>query len=198
MVDSSKIERNARKSEWASRYNDRDTNDSYANRPVEDGQIPDAPRPPPKNTSRTDSNGDALWNPEEEGYYGESSNRRSGNASNLSLDSNSRSSGRWHYPANFDDATEIEPPRKGSKSKSKSSGKDRWARSEEARMGVADEGSSRKKKRKSTSRTQTDDSSTYREAPEDPFAGNYGRESSRTTAAPPVRAEGVEDLNHEF
>lgn len=197
MVDSTKIERNARKSEWASRYNDRDLNNEYATQPVEDGQVPDAPPVPSKKSSTR--NGDPLWRPEDEGYYGESSNRRnSRNASNASLDSSSRSTGRWHYPANFDDATEIEPPRKSSKSKSKSSGagKDRWARTEEARLGVPDEGSERRKRRKSTSRTYTDDSSSYREGPEDPFAGNYGN-SSRPAAVPASR-EGADDLNHEF
>lgn len=198
LVDTSKIERNARKSEWSHRYNDRDPANEYENRPVEDGQVPDTPRVPPKKSS-TSNGAEPLWRPEDEGYYGESSNRRnSRNASNASLDSGSRSTGRWRYPANFDDATEIEPPRKSkSKSKPSSAGKDRWARSEEARLAVADDGSTRKKRRKSTSRTYTDESSSYREGPEDPFAGNYGG-SSGTAAAPPASREGIDDLNHEF
>ena len=47
-----------------------------------------------------------MWNAEEERFYGQSN--KSGSV---------KSRGRWHYPANFDDAAIEEPSRKKSKKK---------------------------------------------------------------------------------
>ncbi|KAF8323308.1 hypothetical protein DL93DRAFT_2038789, partial [Clavulina sp. PMI_390] len=100
LVDDSKIRRNARRSEWANRYNDREAGDDYENQPVEEGQIPDAPRPPPK-TGTSATNGEApLWGAEDEGYYNDDNGRRA-TGSVRSGGSNGGGS-RWHYPANFD------------------------------------------------------------------------------------------------
>lgn len=203
-MDSSKIRRNERRSQWANRFNDRDPNNDYEQQPLEDGQVPDAPRPPPKGPDgRGGANGEApLWGPDDEGFYNpdSSSGRRPNNASTPSLDSGSgRGSGRWHYPANFDDA--VMPSSSSSGKKSKSGKKDRWARAEEARMGTGDDGGRKKKK---SSRRSTVDSrtSSYNDGPESPVGGSYGGGggSSRAAGGNDVRRTnaGDENLNHEF
>ncbi|KAK7054901.1 hypothetical protein VNI00_003364 [Paramarasmius palmivorus] len=87
-------------------------------KPLEEGQVG-------RSTASISSDGmddqrnrnqdDGLWRPEDERYY---------NASN-----DSNSSGRWHYPANFDDAVVSGGSKKSKKKKEK---KDRWARTEDA------------------------------------------------------------------
>jgi len=159
---------------------------------VEAGQVPDAPRPPPKGSGGANGGEAPLWSQEDEGYYNpDSSTSRRGNTSTVSIDSGSqRSSGRWHYPANFDDATEIAPSRKSKK-------KDRWARTEEARLGAPDAGGKRKKK-KSSRRSAVDDSSSYtNDAPEDAVGGLSG--PSRSTGGDQSRDNaGDASLAHEF
>jgi hypothetical protein len=110
------------------------------------------------------SNGDGLWNPDEESYYsqGQDSNK-------------SQSSGRWHYPANFEDTiSPIDSPKKSSSKKKK----DRWARTEDAYSQPEErrKKKSKKVKRKSSvpggASIQSGDSTP--EFPEDPTGGLYG------------------------
>jgi hypothetical protein len=108
-----------------------------------------------------DSNG-GLWSPSDERFYGQ--NDRS------SASVETASTGRWHYPANFDDAIPAETPRK------KKSKKDRWERTADA-YSQAEDGSRRKKSKKK--RSTADAGSTYsrgstNDFPEDPEGGLYG------------------------
>lgn len=116
-----------------------------------------------------------LWRPDDESYYGANGDAASGT---------SESGGRWHYPANFDDAV----PDGGSKKKKKRPDKkDRWARTEDA-YSISEEGSGKKKKKKRTKSTAPDADS-YSQAnvstefPEDAEGGLYGG-SSRRQAEP--------------
>jgi len=134
LVDTEKIERNRKRSEWRHRY-EQDPDDRYENRPVEDGQVPDIPRDQDPRYRNPE-----LWRTEDEGYYRQRHNASVGSINTASNESNSgRSGGRWHYPANFDDAYEVEPSSKKSKKK------DRFARTEDAMS------ESRKRKKKSGS-----------------------------------------------
>ncbi|RDB21370.1 hypothetical protein Hypma_011604 [Hypsizygus marmoreus] len=129
LVDTSEIQRKQRKSQWATRYNERLPNSTLEGQPYEEGQeqgssvdlsIADGSRP------QRQPNGD-LWRPEDESYY--------------NAEAPSTSSGRWRYPANFDDA--ALPKRK----KSKKEKKDRWARTEDA-YSLSEEQSQRRKSKK--------------------------------------------------
>lgn len=111
----------------------------------------------------------------------------------------SSGSGRWHYPANFEDAI-VEPSKK--KSKKKKEKKDRWARTEDAySLGEAEsEGRSRKRKSKKKRRTNGDletasrRSNSTTEFPEDAEGGLYGD----TPKGPEHPRENEEDvLNQE-
>jgi len=171
LVDTTKIERNKKKSQWASRYNDRLPNSTLENQPYEEGQERGsstelsseghgARRPGPAN--------EELWRSEEESYYG-----RNGDAASAQ---SGGSGGRWHYPANFDDAA---PARGGSKKKKKQEKKDRWARTEDA-YSISEENTAKKKKKK-RSKSVAKDADTYSrqsesttEFPEDPEGRLYG------------------------
>jgi len=137
LVDDSEIRRKERRSQWAGRYNDRLPNSSYENHPVEEGQIPDRTR-----SESTSVNGDGnephLWEQREEHFYGESRDP-SGSVST------GGGGGRWHYPANFEDAevddpsADMELASSAKKHKGLLGGKkkkDRWALSEDARRGA--------------------------------------------------------------
>jgi hypothetical protein len=109
-------------------------------------------------------NGD-LWRPEDESYY--------------SAESNS-ASGRWRYPANFEDAALPSASKRGKKKKKEK--KDRWARTEDAYSISEEQNQRRRSKRKKGSRPSTPsegsrDSTT--EFPEDAEGGLYG-EGHRT------------------
>lgn len=129
LVDTSAIERHAKRSQWASRYNDRLPHSTLEGQPYEEGQEQASSVDLPSSESRPQRqpNGD-LWRPEDEAYYG----------ADTASESNS---GRWRYPANFDDA--VVPKRK----KDKKDKKDRWARTEDA-YSVSEDQSQRKKSKK--------------------------------------------------
>ncbi|KIM87090.1 hypothetical protein PILCRDRAFT_815546 [Piloderma croceum F 1598] len=172
LVDTTKIERNKKKSQWAGRYNDRLPHSTLEDQPYEEGQErgsstelssegPPARRP----------NGD-LWNEEDESYYvgrnGDAASAHSGG-----------SGGRWHYPANFDDAAVAGGgPKKQKKKKDK---KDRWARTEDA-YSISEEVAGKKKKRKK-SKSGAKDADTYsrnsQEFPEDAEGGLYSAGAER-------------------
>ena len=137
------------------------------NRPVEEGQIPDAASLNSSTDQPRRRVGDGeLWSAQEEQYYGQSNGSTS-----------ERRSSRWHYPANFDDADSTSSaPKKKKKIK-----KDRFARTEDA-YSINEDTAPRKKKKRSK-RTTTVDDDTYSarsgstgqpEFPEDPEGGHYG------------------------
>ncbi|KAF8329158.1 uncharacterized protein EI90DRAFT_3063364 [Cantharellus anzutake] len=137
LVDTTKIERNIKRSEWRHRY-EQDPENRYENRPVDEGQIPDVPRDQDLG-NRTPE----LWRPEDEEYHRQTQNPSTGSINTASQESASgRSGGRWHYPANFEDAYAAEPSPKKSKKK------DRFARSEDAMT------ESRRKKKSGSSKSR--------------------------------------------
>ncbi|KAI0082801.1 hypothetical protein K474DRAFT_1564499, partial [Panus rudis PR-1116 ss-1] len=201
LVDTSEIKRKERRSQWATRYSERLPRSTLEEAPLEEGQ---------EGSSSVDvslENQDAaarrergeLWNPEEEHYYGESASVRTGG------------SGRWHYPANFDDAI-PEPSRKKSSSskKKKKEKKDRWARTEDAYSLSAESeygSSSRRRKSKKRRSTITPDDDTYSrksdgsttEFPEDPEGGLYGDTRRGADPGPNNRRDEGDDIfTHEL
>jgi len=194
LVNTDKIERNKKRSGWAHRYNDRLPESTLEGAPYAEGQAGPASSSQDSlgNRSRppTQPNGE-LWNEHDESYYGQN------NASSPSV-----SSGRWHYPANFDDT--VAPEKK--KTKKKKEKKDRWARTEDA-YSVNEESSRKRKKKKSRSVTQDDDAHSGRsesqsEFPEDPEGGLYAPRSPLDVpnGNPPAEvARGPEEeFAHEF
>ncbi|KAJ7285833.1 hypothetical protein C8J57DRAFT_1285929 [Mycena rebaudengoi] len=160
LVDTSEIKRKERKSQWQSRYNDRLPHSTLEGQPYEEGQdrgsSVDVSLEGQVPGPRRQANGE-LWGPEEEQYYG------SENAEPAP------SSGRWHYPANFDDAV----PAKSSKKSKKKDKKDRWARTEDAYSISEEQQRKKSKKKKSKSSLYSRDSSAA-EFPEAAEGGLYG------------------------
>ncbi|KAJ3492381.1 hypothetical protein NLI96_g46 [Meripilus lineatus] len=208
LVDTSEIKRKERRSQWAGRYNDRLPRSTLDSQPYEEGQEPGGSSIDLANEENgqqqngrrgtVDGNGNgALWNQNDERYYGQ----QNGSANSVG----SSGSGRWHYPANFEDAIVEQPSRKKSKSKKKEK-KDRWARTEDAySMNEADlDGHSHSRKRKSKSKkrksskngegdyldTASRRSDSTTEFPEDAEGGLYG--DTRKGPAPP--RENEEDI----
>ncbi|KAL5511869.1 hypothetical protein ACEPAH_5087 [Sanghuangporus vaninii] len=150
LVDTSKIERDKKRSQWASRYNDRLPHSVFEGQEYAEGEIPDNRQDSSsvlgpdarsrKNRQQQQQQQERLWDEGEERYYGQRE-RDSMRRSNGSLDSSSisgggggsNSGGRWHYPANFEDTLPMEMTSMaaGAKKKKKSK-KDRWARTEDA------------------------------------------------------------------
>lgn len=168
LVDTAEIKRKERRSQWASRYSERNPHSALRDQPLEEGQ---------EGSSSVDlslederQRGGEFWNPNEERYYG-----KNGDPSSASIRTNG-SGGRWHYPANFED-TLAEPSRK--KTKKKKEKKDRWARTEDA-YSVNDVEPSTKRKKSRKRRSTVDDDSYSRQSdetnnfPEDPEGGLYG------------------------
>ena len=202
LVDTSSIKRKERRSEWANRYEERNAHSTFENRPVEDGQIPDAV----SLNSATDSTapprrrvGDGeLWNAQEEQYYGESNGSTS-----------ERRSSRWHYPANFDDADPTSASGSSTTKKKKKIKKDRFARTEDA-YSITDDTTPRKKKKRSKRTTVADDDTHSArsgstgagqpEYPEDPEGGHYGDIAKRGGAQSNGGAPANEETNfdHQF
>jgi hypothetical protein len=166
LVDTSKIKRDERKSQWATRYNDRLPESTLQGQAYEEGQGPGSsvdlslenggegtqPRP-----------NDELWKADDEAYYGQA-----GDSSNAKP-----SSGRWHYPANFEDTLPpIEVPKKSSSKKKKKEKKDRWARTEDAY--TQSEERSKKKAKRPKNKTSSAADDTTPEFPEDAAGGLYG------------------------
>jgi hypothetical protein len=191
LVNTSKIERDDRRSQWANRYQERLQGSALDGQPYEEGQNPSSldlsQEGDREDAPQRQTNG-KLWNTEEESYYGQ------GNDANRS-----QSSGRWHYPANFEDT--ISPPIEGTKksSKKKKEKKDRWARTEDA-YSYSEERSKKKSKKvkKKTSMAsgsmQSGNSST--EFPEDAAGGLYGDHSSQPQADPVQTGDDI--FSHQF
>lgn len=148
---------------------------------------------------RRNANGE-LWNPGDEQFY--NSSGRAG-ASSASLPSaESSGGGRWHYPANFEDAE----PDVGAVSKKKKK-KDRWELSEDAHRGTLDEEYQRKKKKKRRSKRveepqleRRESADTVPEGPEDPVGGQYGpgRHAAQPASQEPQQRTDDELFNHQF
>ncbi|KAF9532983.1 hypothetical protein CPB83DRAFT_743518, partial [Crepidotus variabilis] len=168
LVDTAELERKKRKSQWANRYNDRLPHSALEGQALEEGQeggssidLSAEGRP------HRQGNGE-LWRPEDENYYNEGQKPTTA------------SSGRWRYPANFEDAEPIEPPKKSKKKKDK---KDRWERTQDAYSMASEGGSTKKRKKKKRRDTETASSYTNDSGegfPEDAEGGLYGE---RRTAA---------------
>ena len=190
LVDTGEIERKKKKSQWATRYSERLPNSTYEGQEVEEGQVPGRSSENLQDGPLSQTRQETLWNQDEESYY-------SGAASTKS----NGSAGRWHYPANFEDADPVPEGKKKKKVK-----KDRWARTEDARMGVGmDDGLHKKKKKigRKPEETNSDfidprrasyDSSTL-DGPEDPEGQRYGPSRHE----PPPNGSGpVEEHREEF
>lgn len=191
------MERQKKRSQWAGRYNDRTSTTAYDDQPLEEGQEggSSVDVSTEDNAPQQQANGDTLWNPDDERFYGQNGDRSSVNTGG--------SAGRWRYPANFED-TVLEPSRKKS-SKKKKDKKDRWARTEDAYSYTNETTSKRKKSKKG--RHSTMDTDTYSgrsdstsEFPEDPEGGLYG-DRPRPGAAPaaqPNGENGDDIFSHDF
>jgi len=161
LVDTSEIKRKERKSQWAKRYDERLPRSALEGQPLEEGQEGPASSIDLSivENERSRTNGD-LWRPEDERYY------------NPEQKTVTASSGRWHYPANFEDVEPIEPPKRIKKKKEK---KDRWERTNDAySMADGNEAKKKKKKKRKNSETAsivTNDSGEV--FPEDPDGGLY-------------------------
>jgi uncharacterized membrane protein YqaE (UPF0057 family) len=188
LVDNAEIKRKQRKSQWANRYNDRLPQSALEGQPYEEGQEHGssvdisleggngkAPRQP---------NGE-LWGPDDEQFY------------NPHKNSAPSSSGRWHYPANFDDVEPIETGKRGKKKKEK---KDRWERTQDAYSMTSEGDSGKKKKRKrktagAPSSVPVQDE--VNEFPEDPEGGLY-RERPQVSDKQQNKVTEEQAFNHEF
>lgn len=196
LVDTSDIKRKQKRSEWANRYNDRLPHSALEGQPYEEGQVHDPSVHGSIDEAGTRRNAAGeLWSPADEHYYG-----RNDAAS-------TNSGGRWHYPANFDDA--IVTPSEGHGHKKKKGKKDRWARTEDAYSLSEETGKKKKKKKRSVKRSSDVDGDTYsrrsgstNEFPEDPEGGLYGNSSpageANGSASAPRQTNGDDVFNHEF
>jgi len=206
------MRRRKKRSQWATRYNDRLPQSALEGQEYAEGQVPDAPRD--DSAPNIDGNERPLWNnEEEESFYGRRNRDHGG--------SSIGSGGRWHYPANFDEADAPTSTAAASKHHKLPLGggkkkKDRWALSEDARMGVLPdegEGKARKRKKKSGAkrskkRSSADNNSSLDSRsdvvePEDPVGGLYGERRANangTAADPQAEAEGRdrELFEHQF
>lgn len=120
---------------------------------------------------RGNGNGEHIWREDEESYYGNDANSTS-------------SAGRWHYPANFEDAAPASKAKKGKKKKDK---KDRWARTDDA-YSLSEQTSAPKKKmrrKKSKSSLASGSVDETNDFPESAEGGLYGDHEVRDD--PPTR-----------
>ena len=183
------LNRRRKRAQWANRYKERVPQSTWEGTEYAEGQEPGGSSIDISNensTHNTRSGADGgLWRQEEEQYYNVHDNRKS--------------QGRWHYPANFDNAIlDTNPPRKKSK-------KDRWARTEDAyvREAEASERRKRKKKKRSTvgeSDTHSRASGSTAEFPEHAEGGLYGdrANTSESQSAVQDRPRGEDEFNHQF
>jgi hypothetical protein len=130
LVDTSEIKRKERKRQWATRFNDRLPHSTLEGQPYEEGQEQGSSVDIPLEDSNAKADGD-LWRPDDERFY--------------NPDKSSPSSGRWHYPTNFDDAEPVNTGKRGKKKKEK---KDRWERTQDAYSQTSEGGPGKKKKKK--------------------------------------------------
>ncbi len=134
---------------------------------------------------RSEQNGE-FWRPEDERYY------------NPEQKTAATPSGRWRYPANFEDVEPIEPPKRSKKKKDR---KDRWERTNDA-YNMADENAAKKKKKKKRKNSEvastvtTDSGEAF---PEDPDGGLYG-ERQKPTASTSVERRTTDNVifDHEL
>lgn len=168
LVDTSDIQRKAKKSQWAGRYNDRLPNSTLDNQPYEEGQEQSSV----DTSSESGHRARGLWRPEDEAYYGE----RAQDSSSTDAQT-SGSSGRWRYPANFEDTVPVGAMTGSKKSRKKKEKKDRWERTEDA-YSLSEERATRKKSKKKKSKSSVAPSIASRDSttdfPEDPEGGLYG------------------------
>ena len=189
LVDTSEIKRKQRKRQWATRYNDRLSQSAYEGQPYEEGQEQGSSVDIPLETSsngkaRREPDGD-LWRPEDERFY------------NPDKSSAPTSSGRWHYPANFDEAEPVETGKRGKKKKEK---KNRWERTQDAysQTSEGNPGKKKKKKRKASEAASSvaveDD---VNEFPEDAEGGLY-RERPQVPDKEEIKLTEEQVFNHQF
>jgi hypothetical protein len=169
LVDTTKIQRDERKSQWASRYNDRLPQSTLDSQPYEEGQESRLSTDEGDAAKQQHQENAAFWRPEDESFYG------TNNGGAVNSASTAESTGRWRYPANFEDTIDTGEVPKRSRSKKKEK-KDRWARTEDAYSLSEEQGKKKKSKKKksksSDSSLRSGDSTT--EFPEDPEGGLYG------------------------
>jgi len=174
LVDTTKIERNNKRSQWRGKYDGRNAPGEYERQEVEPDQIPD-PTPPADNAATPKASN--LWKPEDETYFAERTQSKAGSV--ISRDSGASSGGgRWHYSANTTDEGSSNRHLKKSSSSGK---KDRFSRAEDAMaVGAA------KKKKKTKKGTL---------GPEDPVGrrGSRGEIHESSLVGAPEST-----LNHEF
>jgi len=198
LVDTTEINRKKKKSQWATRFNERLPESTLEGQELEEGQVADDPSRP-RERGQQQPNGDAggdLWTQDDEAFYRSSRD-------NVSVRSGATgSSGRWRYPANFQDTE----PAGGSK-KSKKGKKDRWARVDEAMLGDGPSGSSKRKKSKSKkgSKSTASVDAARRSVdsvvePEDAVGGLYGdrRPTNGQPGAPKTTEEREQELRDVF
>ena len=191
LVDTTKIQRDERKSRWASRYKDRLQHSALDGQPFEEGQEPNSRVDPPSDAGparQRQGQDDGLWRPDDESYYGQNGAVNSA--------STAESTGRWHYPANFED-TEPEPEDRKPKKKEK---KDRWARTEDAYTTASEVRSKKKKAKKRKTKvaeTSTPSKESVNEFPEDAEGGLYGERVQRPETVEPA-TKGDNIFEHQF
>lgn len=193
-MNTSEIRRKERRAQWAGRYNDRLPNSTLRNQPYEEGQEAGSSidLASDENSLRQRPNGSGeFWSRNEERYYSQNGDSTSVRTVG--------SGGRWHYPANFEDAMPTVKSKKSRKKKKEK--KDRWARTEDAYS--IGEGSSSKRKKTKKNRSTVGDSDTYSrnsstEFPEDPEGALYG-EPRRGAEGAQTQGLTEEDIfNHEL
>lgn len=187
------MKRRAKRRQWAGKYDERLPQSAHEGQDYAEDQIPDRP----ENQRRATNGTNELWNRSEEGFYGQPG----------ASTSDTGGGGRWHYPANFDDA-EVAPSPVQTKSKSgkKKDKKDRWARTEDAHSAPPKKKKRSKSSRSATAEDRWDDNRSHdsgqrdvHDGPEDAVGGLYG---PTRTAEPPTeerrKREEDEALHHEF
>lgn len=192
LVDMTALNRRRKRTQWANRYNDRVPRSTWEGAQYAEGQEPggssvELSNESNANNARSGAN-DGLWRQEDEQYYGANENRKP--------------QGRWHYPANFEDAIlDTDPPRK------KKSKKDRWARTEDAYVREAEASERRKRKKPKKKRSTVGESDTHSRAsgsttefPEDAEGGLYRDRANTNESQPAVQdgTKGDELFSHQF
>ncbi|KAF7976688.1 hypothetical protein HWV62_5832 [Athelia sp. TMB] len=195
LVDTSAIDKNKKKSQWANRYQDRNPHSTLENQQYEEGQVAGGSMDTEDGQAapRRDPNG-GLWRPDDESYYGANGDAASGTSES--------GGGRWHYPANFNDAAAA-PDTSSRKKKKKTDKKDRWARTEDA-YSLSEEAGVKKKKKKRSKAAPDADSYSQANAstdfPEDAEGGLYGgrEQPVQSNGAAPAARAGEDIFAHEF
>jgi len=225
VVDTSKIERNKKRSQWANAYNDRLPQSALEGEEYAEDQVPDRDSVnDQRSTGKGKANGKGLWTSDEERFYGENGRN--------SVESGSGSTGgsggrRWKFndsDTGFGDASANAGSVEKKKKKKK---KDRWERTEDV-YATPDDGKKKKKKSKKNRSTAGDSdmynnnhgayddpdrrsdftgaSTNENDFPEDPEGGAYGRRRETADSVPrseagaknAARGAGGDELAHEF